>query len=286
MKKPRDIVKLRRWCMRRRGESVSVNKICTSAQIPRRTFYNWLNNYRQHGPEGLEPRSKKPHTIHRTSSEVVEKVISIRQATDWCPHKIAGHLRTQGMPIGHMTVYRILCQSNLNRPLQKPRVKHSYIRWERKHSNSLWQCDLKLVDERWLITILDDHSRFVTASQIFMEGTAENAIQLLDQAIHEYTKPREILTDHGSQFYSVRHGESSFTQFCSENGISHILGGIGKPPTLGKIERWFRTYDQEHARFQFHRKFIEYYNYERPHMSLNYKTPAEVYFNDVPNVLG
>ncbi|MBS7622399.1 integrase core domain-containing protein, partial [Candidatus Bathyarchaeota archaeon] len=31
--------------------------------------------------------------------------------------------------------------------------------------------------------------------------------------------------------------------------------------------------------------FIEYYNYKRPHMSLNYKTPAEVYFNNVPNVL-
>jgi transposase InsO family protein len=33
-------------------------------------------------------------------------------------------------------------------------------------------------------------------------------------------------------------------------------------------------------------KFIEYYNYERPHMALNYSTPAEVYFRDVPNVLG
>jgi transposase InsO family protein len=40
----------------------------------------------------------------------------------------------------------------------------------------------------------------------------------------------------------------------------------------------------EHTRFQLHKKFIEYYNYERPHMSLNYKTPAEVYFN-VPNVM-
>lgn len=110
-------------------------------------------------------------------------------------------------------------------------------------------------------------------------------IWLLDQTIHEYSKPREILTDHGSQFYSVRHVESSFTKFCSENGITHILGGIGRPTTLGKIERWFRTHDQEHARFNLHRKFIEYYNYERPHMSLKYNTPAEVYLRDVPNAL-
>ena len=153
------------------------------------------------------------------------------------------------------------------------------------HSNSLWQCDLKRVDTEWLITILDDHSRYVTGSQIFNEGTAENVIWLLDQAVHEYAKPREILTDHGSQFWSVRKGESSFDAYCAQQNIKHILGGIGKPTTQGKIERWFRTYDQEHARFTLHRRFIEYYNYERPHMALNYKTPAEVYHGDVPHVV-
>jgi transposase InsO family protein len=186
-----------------------------------------------------------------------------------------------------MTVYRILCSSGLNRPLQTARVKRTYTRWQRRHSNSLWQCDLKVVPPaRWLITILDDHSRFVTASHIFKEGTAENVIWLLDQAVHEYTKPREILTDHGSQFWSVRRGESSFESYCHAREIKHILGGIGKPTTLGKIERWFRTYDQEHTRFPLHWKFIEYYNYERPHMALDYSTPADIYFRDVPNVLG
>jgi len=48
--------------------------------------------------------------------------------------------------------------------------------------------------------ILDDHSRFVTASELFDEGITENIIWLLDRAVHEYAKPREILTDHGSQF--------------------------------------------------------------------------------------
>ncbi len=107
----------------------------------------------------------------------------------------------------------------------------------------------------------------------------------MDRAIHEYTRPREILTDHGSVFWSVRRGESRFDAYCEEKGAKHILGGIGKPTTLGKIERWFRTYDHEHARFQLHRKYIQYYNYERPHMSLSYKTPADVYFH-VANVMG
>jgi transposase InsO family protein len=77
----------------------------------------------------------------------------------------------------------------------------------------------------------------------FKEGTAENAIWLLDGAIHEYSKPGETLTDHGNQFWSVSGGESSFDICCQQQGIEHILSGIGKPGTLGKIERWFRTYD-------------------------------------------
>ena len=282
----RDIIRLRRWCIRRHGKRVRVSKICTATQTPRRTFYNWWNRYRQQDLDGLNPRPTRPHTIHRTGTQTVQEIIALRRKTGWCPHKIAGYLRTQHRPVGHMTVYRILRTAGLNQPLTKPRIKRTYKHWQRKHPNSLWQCDLKLVGPKWLITILDDHSRYVTGSQIFNQGTTENVISLLDQAVHEHTKPREILTDHGSQFWSVRKGESSFDTYCEQHGIKHILGGIGKPTTQGKIERWFRTYDLEHTRFELHRKFIQYYNYERPHMALNYKTPAEVYYRDVPNVLG
>lgn len=264
MEKTRDILKLRRWCIRKRGEGVSVSEICTAAQIPRRTFYNWWRRYENGGHLNLLDKSPIPTRIHSTPPEVVEAVTAIRRQTDWCPHRIAGHLRKTDVPICHMTVYRILRQAGLNHPLTKPRTKRTYRRWQRMHPNSLWQCDLKLVGSRWLVGILDDHSRFIAGSDIFDEGTAENVTWLLDKAIHEYSKPREILTDHGTRFWSVRRGESAFEAYCLRLGIKHIMGGIGKPTTQGKIERWFRTYELEHARFDLHRKFIHYYNYERP----------------------
>ena len=285
MQNPKDITKLRRRCIRKRGEGESVSEICTATQTPRRTFYNWWNRYQLHGLEGLEARPKAPHNIHRVDPIIVEKAKALRREKGWGPQLIAGYLRNGGNPVGSTTIYRILRREGLNHPLEKPRIKRTYKRWQRTHPNSLWQCDLKLVGARWLITILDDHSRFVTGSEIFDEGTAENVISLFDQAVHEYSKPREVLTDHGSQFWSVRKGESSFDLYCQQRGIEHILGGIGKPTTQGKIERWFRTYDIEHARFDLHRKFIEYYNYERPHMALNYSTPAEIYFGSVPHVM-
>jgi putative transposase len=88
------------------------------------------------------------------------------------------------------------------------------------------------LDARWLITIFHEHSRFVTASQIFMEESTENVTWLLNKAIHEYTKPPEILTDHGSQFWSVRRGESNFDTYRQQQKVGHILNGIGKPTTL------------------------------------------------------
>ena len=65
----------------------------------------------------------------------------------------------------------------------------------------------------------------------------------------------------------------------------HTEGFFSKPTTLGKIERWFLTYHLEHARFPLHWKFVEYYNWERPHMAISHKTPAEVYFKDDPHVV-
>jgi len=192
MTNPRDIVKLRRWCMRRRGEGAPVSQICTSAQIPRRTFYNWLSRYEEGGFENLNDKPRKPFRIHKTPDENIKAVIDLRRETGWCPHRIAGHLQKRGIHICHMTVYRILRSSGLNRPLQTPRVKRTYRRWQRKHPNSLWQCDLKVVHPRWLITILDDHSRFVTGSERFKEATAQNVIWLLDRAIHEYSKKRKV----------------------------------------------------------------------------------------------
>jgi hypothetical protein len=59
----------------------------------------------------------------------------------------------------------------------------------------------------------------------------------LKRTIKKYGKPLEILTDHGSQFYNSRSTlQSDFDSFCKEHDIQHIIGSIGKPTTLGKIE--------------------------------------------------
>jgi hypothetical protein len=68
--------------------------------------------------------------------------------------------------------------------------------------------------------------------------------------------------------------------------MKHVLAGISRPTTLGRVVISFGTYDLERDRFALHWKFIQYYDYGRPHMVLDYSTRAEIYFGSVPNVMG
>jgi len=273
----RDIVKLREWVIRKHSQGWSLDEIAGHAQVPRSTCYRWIC----WGREGrmLEDLSRKPKHTRKTSWFVVMEIIVLRLLFWWGPDKIKAWLERQGMHIGQRTVYRIICKWGLNRPLSKPRKRLRYIRWERENPNDLWQTDWKHVPwmNKWLIAYLDDHSRMVVAAGLYDEATAENALATLKEAVMRYGTPRQILTDNGTQFVAARGEESSFTKALREMGIEHITSSIGKPTTLGKIERWFHTYEEELRRYRRLEDAVRFYNVIRIHQSLGYRTPIEVY---------
>lgn len=118
----------------------------------------------------------------------------------------------------------------------------------------------------------------MVAIRLFEQGTADNIIDIFEEAINEHERPKQVITDHGSQYWSVRGGTSAFTSFCKEQGIQHILGGIGRPTTLGKIERFHRTFREQYSRHDSLEEFAQYSNFKKPHRALDYATPASVYF--------
>lgn len=156
--------------------------------------------------------------------------------------------------------------------------QRTYIRWEREHPNSLWQTDINIYKRKYMMAYLDDHSRFCTGIGVYGNATTKNALDLLDGAIESYNKPMQILTDHGVQYYAMRGGRSAFTTHREELGIQHILSGIGRPTTQGKIERFWQTMKNLMVRIPDIVEAAYYYNYTKPHTSLKYKTPAQAYF--------
>jgi len=274
----RDIVKLRGWVARKHSQGWSLDEIAGHAQVPRSTCHRWIT-WAEEG-RTLENISRRPkRTRNKTSFLVVLEVIVLRLLFWWGPDKIKAWLARQGTVIGQRTVYGIIYKYGLNRPLSKPRKRLRYIRWEREAPNDLWQTDWKYVPwlNGWLIAYLDDHSRMVVGAGLYDEATTENALMTLREAVRRYGTPRQILTDNGTQFVAARGEESSFTEALREMGIEHITSSIGKPTTLGKIERWFHTYDEELRRYGSLEDAVRFYNVIRIHQSLGYRTPIEVY---------
>ena len=136
-------------------------------------------------------------------------------------------------------------------------------------------------EDEWMISYLDDHSRFVPGSEIHHDPTGEHAINLLEDCIRQYGKPDQILTDQGTQFHPARGDVSAFTEFCTGKGIEHIKASIRRPSTIGKIEVFHKAYDNEAWMFNSHQEFIHYWNYERPHQGIRYLYPADIYFRDL-----
>jgi transposase InsO family protein len=63
------------------------------------------------------------------------------------------------------------------------------------------------------------------------------------QASGYYDKIKEVITDHGSQFFANKSDknvepECALGQFLAENEIEHILARVNHPQTNGKIEKW------------------------------------------------
>ena len=200
-----------------------------------------------------------------------------------------------GIDIPRYIIHKILRDEGLVKKGSRNQ-KRKWIRYERKHSNSLWHTDWKLLDcGKWLICYQDDASRFVTGHGIFEHATTENALLVLETAIKNYGKPKAILTDHGTQFYAnagenKKKGTSKFETRLDDLNIKHILSRVGHPQTNGKVERLFGELQRKFPVYDAYMQrksdpvdmFIKWYNYEHVHMSLNTdirETPYKAFIN-------
>jgi len=226
----------------------------------------------------LTDKSRKQKTIHtKITSEVEDKVIKIRNRTGWGENKIADFIPN----VSHKIVNKILNKHNLTKPNPNRRKQVKYIRWQRKHPNSLWQMDIsdQKIKGKYCFAVIDDCSRYCLGLFALNRTSTNSIIQILDVLFKTHGKPREILTDNGSVFGS-KSKHSKFDRALNRRGIKHIRTAIHSPTTSGKIERFFQTLDKE---FAFCNKDAELfrmrYNHFRPHTSLEKKSPAQVYFD-------
>jgi len=100
----------------------------------------------------------------------------------------------------------------------------------------LWQGDRKKIEidglKKWIEAFMDYSSRLVTCYGVFASPTTENTIAVLSEGFQRCGVPREIMTDHGTQFVSVRGRENAqhtFKEILELNGIKHIVARVKHP---------------------------------------------------------
>jgi len=193
------------------------------------------------------------------------------------------------------TIDKVLREEGLIETPKKRHTNKTYGSFERPVSMDLVQIDYKeWKGGNYSIWILDDRGRFIMGWRADEERSAENAIELLEETFRFWKiKPRQILSDHGSEFYSVRGGKgrSALDRWCLNNGIEHIHGRVRHPQTQGKIERSHGSAKKEAPYFgkmesleDLRRtigEWVEFYNTERPHQALDYAYPLDVFLSNI-----
>ena len=239
-----------------------------------RTLQRW--NERLNKTEwNLIDYSRKPKTIHRKiTKEIENKIINLRNKTGFGEYKIVNYIH-----LGHTSIYKILNKHKLTKPNENKKKRIKYIRWQRKHPNSLWQMDVsdQKIKDKYCFAVIDDCSRYCLGLIDLNQVTTPVVTQILDELGRVHGYPREILTDNGNVF-GLRSTHSKFDRWCRRRGIKHIRTAIHSPTTSGKIERFFQTLGNELKFCKDHHEFRMRYNHFRPHTSLENKPPAEVYF--------
>jgi len=245
-------------------------------EMHNRTLQRWMQSLDSDNNWDLKDKSRKPKTIHKKiTPEVEEKVLMIRSKTGWGENKICSYFPN----LSHKSINKILNKYNLTAPTKRKKKRIKYIRWQRKHPNSLWQIDHsdQKIEGKWVVSVIDDCSRKSLAFVPVNHVTTEVVIEIVDSLIEKYGKPKQILTDNGSA-YGSKSKHSKFDRKCRLKGIHHIRGAVHSPTTTGKVERLFQTFKRE---IKFCNNdpelFRMRYNHFRPHTSLLGKTPDEIY---------
>ena len=276
--------KKRVWIVKQRLKGVSTSKVALSQSISTRTVQKLVKAYTESGWDALKDhKTGRPETVLNKNAEII--ILDIRKQYGYGACHIEQILKKRGFAISHRQIEKLLLRNGLVEPNIKKQKARKWVRYELPNPNDMSHTDWTYdpFSQQQLSIYIDDRTRLVTSYGLFKRATSENSIALLKASIAEFGKPKAVMTDHGSQYYSnkgsILQTHTRFRVVLDALGIKHYVARVNRPQTNGKVERWFLTYKTEFGTGTFTslKEYVEHYNGIRLHMSLNYKTPMEVW---------
>jgi len=260
--------------------TLSISKQCKMVNVSSSSYYA----YKKENPATDEEIKSMINWIYSSNPEY-----GSRRITDLLKRSgtVINRKRTQRL-MQEIGIQGIHPKRNLSKANQAHK-KYPYIARDKPiiRINQVLSSDITYIKTKfgtvYLVAIIDWYSRLIVAWEMSNTMGEEFCIEALNRALQK--EPPEIFnTDQGSQFTG-----HAFISILLEHGIKPSMDGKGRATDNAQSERFWRSIKWEELYLyelktyfelrQIINNYIKHYNHERPHQSLNYKTPSEAHFN-------
>lgn len=257
---------------------ISILRQCELLGLPRSSYY--------YQPRGESPLNLK---LMRLLDEQYTRTpfYGSPKMTIW--------LKSLGHEVNHKRVERLMQQMGLKAIYPKPNTSKAHP--ENKiypyllrgvkidHVDQVWSADITYIRMRagflYLTAVIDWFSRYVLSWQLSNTLESSFCVEALEMAL-QAKQPEIFNTDQGTQFTS-----EDFTGILKDREIAISMDGRGRCLDNIFVERLWRTVKYEEVYLHDYqtpaeaylglKKYLEFYNTERYHQALGYKTPYAVY---------
>jgi putative transposase len=259
---------------------ISISRQCELVDLARSSFY-------------YEPQGEDEYNgdLMRLIDEQYTRTpfYGVRRMTAW--------LRRRGRQVNPKRVRRLMRLTGLEAIYPRRRLslsggvhrRYPYLLEgvEVERADQVWATDITYIRMRrgfvFLVAILDWFSRYVVSWRLSITLEADFCVAALQEAL-ALARPEIFNTDQGSQFSS-----EAFTGMLEGQGVSISMDGRGRVFDNIFVERLWRTVKYEEVYLKDYGEvceareslaaYFEFYNHERPHQALGYRTPGEVYLS-------
>ena len=276
-----DVRKRIRW-VRLYEELGNAGVVCLKCGISRPTLRKWWKRYQESGLAGLQEESRRPKTSpNRKVFPEHEGLIAELRKRKLGHRRIQNELlRLHKISFSTATIHKAL--QRLNKPFlnTKRPFRKIVIRYNRPIPGDRVQMDVcKIARGLYQYTAIDDCTRYKVL-RLYSRRTAGNTLDFLDAVMEEMPFAfQRIQTDRGLEFFAIK-----FQERLLKWGIKFRPIKPRSPHLNGKVERSQRTdLDEFYATVNLNdpaladqlSEWQHYYNWDRPHSSLQGKTPVE-----------
>jgi len=242
----------------------------------------WVGKAKVWGHGVIPTKSSRPHHHPKQlSEEIIKRIVALRIKTKRTSEVVHQHLLNEGIKISLNSVRRTIDRHGLMKKRSKWKRYHPHV--DRPYplkSGDLVQIDTihRMIDEKkrlYVFVLIDVFSRWVYA-KAYEKINGRQTLKFVQEAQEQASfRFKMFQSDHGPEFSKW---------FTSRIEKDHRYTRIGKPNDNAHIERMNRTIQEEcldklpndvkkiNCELK---KYLQYYNYERLHLSLNLKTPSQ-----------